>query len=615
MKCYSRHEKACGVFTRSCGNHPGNWVVVRFARSLCVLFAIILVGCFQANPPLAKKQSSPSPEASESPERLRFEDHTEASRIKFSYRSGAEPTHAPILQEMGGGCGLLDLDGDGCLDVFVPGGGSISDSEPRPFPHGLFQNLGAGIFRDVSTSSGLMTGRFYSQGVASSDYDADGFPDLLVTGYGGLQLFHNQGDGTFADQAESAGLTDCLWSTSAAWGDVNQDGHLDLYLCHYVDWSPKNDPLCAGPTAAQPESCPPGHFKGLPDTLYLSTGRGTFQDISKAAGLQDDGKGLGVVLVDLDADGDLDIYVANDAVGNFLYRNQGTDSEGMPHFLEIGTVSGSSLSDSGTADGSMGIAVLDLNQDSRPDLWVSNFEYESPGLYRNEGDANFTHIARIAGLESRSSSFVSFGTVAADFDGDRDDDVFVANGHVSRFPSSGVVRQPCQLFENLGRSQFREVADRAGACLHKSHLGRGLAVGDFDGDGDPDILLSPKDENVQLFRNTQSVASQWLTVHMVGTTSPRDGKGSAVTLVHGGTRTKIWSYGGGSYLSSSSSWLSLPLEPAFGNLEFELVWPSGKLQRLSRDMTSGTPGWTVDCGEFRKLTGTGLVIIEPLSKK
>lgn len=552
----------------------------------------------------------PTPVSSPSANRLQFEDSTESTRIQFTYQSGVVPSYAPILQVLGGGCGILDLDRDGWLDAFFPGGGWITDAGPQPQHHGLFQNLGSGVFRDVSAVSGVQRSQYYSHGVAAADYDSDGFPDLLVTGYGGLQLFRNQGDGTFDEFTEAAGLTDRLWSTSAAWGDVNGDGHLDVYTVHYVDWTyQKNDPICVGASPVQPDSCPPTRFNGLPDTLYLSLGTGHFRDISKEAGLRDDGKGLGVNLADLDGDGDVDIYVANDTVGNFLYRNEGNNPLGVPHFSEIGAESGAALSDSGTPDGSMGVAILDLNRDSRPDLWVSNYEFETPGLYRNEGGLTFNHVSRSAGVAIPSGSFVSFGTVAADFDGDSDSDVLVTNGHVLRYPKNGSVLQRCQLFEQLENGRFQDVAVSSGECLRRLRHGRGLAAGDLDGDGAPDVILTSLDEPVCVLSNRQKSISRWLKVELAGVTSPRDGTGATIRVTRGGIRSSIWIYGGESYLSTSSRSCCIPDEQP-GCSRLEITWPSGRIQTLDRPIGAGVDGWQIDSGSMFE-TSNGLVIIEP----
>lgn len=573
------------------------------------LMSFLLSGCVES--PVQNREINGVPSQPPTPAvSLRFADRTADSKISFMYRSGSVSNYAPILQDFGGGCGLLDMDRDGRLDAFFPGGGYSSPTGWKPHPHGFFQNIGDAVFRDVAESSGLKQGQHYSLGAAAGDYDGDGFPDLIVTGYGGLQLFHNQGDGSFVELANAVGMKDQLWSTSGAWGDVNGDGHLDLYVCHYVDWSPKNDPVCTGPAPDKPEACPPARFNGLPDTLYLSLGNGDFEDVSKAAGLREDGKGLGVVVVDLDADGDVDIYVGNDTVANFLYRNDGCDPSGIPLFSEIGLRSGSALSDSGTPDGSMGIALLDFNQDGRPDLWVSNFEFETPGIYRNEGGLNFTHVTRIAGLATHSSTSVSFGTAAADFDGDGDDDVLVTNGHISRYPQNGKLKQPCQLFENLGNLRFREVAAQVGDCLNRPIRGRGLMCGDLDGDGDLDVVLAPLDQPVQILENTQSSRPSWLNLSLCGIASPRDGRGSAIILKSGGNVIQKWSYSGESYLSSCSPLPNFPDDVHAPTSEIEVNWPSKRKQLLRR---IGKDEWTTDSGSCHQLAGM-LVVVEPATE-
>ena len=361
----------------------------------------------------------------------RFIDVTLQSGVTFTYRNGQEADNAAIVESLGGGVALVDYDGDGDMDLFFPGGGEFGpDQQIHGRPSALFRNDGGWRFTEVTQLAGVSRAPYYSHGIAAGDFDSDGFPDLLVTGYGGLQLFQNQGDGTFQEVSASAGLNDRLWSSSAAWGDFNGDGHLDLYVTHYVNWSFKNHPYCAGPKKGQREVCPPREYQPLPDTLYTSNGDGTFRDVSREVGLRVEGeglgKGLGVLLADVDVDGDLDIYVANDTVPNFLYRNNG-----QGHFDEVGLMSGTSLSESGTSDGSMGVDLGDFNLDGLPDLWVANYERESFALYRNEGNCNFQHVSQSVGLTDVGGVYVGWGTVFFDFDRDGDEDVFVSNGHRS----------------------------------------------------------------------------------------------------------------------------------------------------------------------------------------
>ena len=407
----------------------------------------------------------------------RFTDVTDGSGVRFTYRDGQEAEHFTILESLGGGVALFDFDGDGALDIFLPGGGTFGPhNEIRGLPGALFHNDGACRYHDVTTSAVVEQAPFYSHGASAGDYDNDGFPDMLVTGYGGLVLFHNQGDGTFVERAQSAGLTDTLWSSSAAWGDLDGDGILDLYVAHYVNWSFDNDPVCMTGDNRQRDVCPPKKFEEhSPHTLFWRGRWNVSTDGSRAAGLEPEGqfgKGLGVLLADLDLDGHLDIYVANDTVPKFLYRNRGNGT-----FDEVGGRSGTAVSDTANPDGSMGLDIGDFNLDGLPDLWVANYERESLALYRNEGDCQFLHVSRSTGVTAVGSQFVSFGTLFLDFDRDGDEDVFVSNGHVIRYPVSAPVRQLPLLLENRG-GRFVNVAPAAtAALLTKSHLGRGAVGG------------------------------------------------------------------------------------------------------------------------------------------
>jgi hypothetical protein len=517
----------------------------------------------------------------------RFADVTEASGVKFIYRDGQEAGHFAILEMLGGGVALFDYDADGTLDIFLPGGGRYGpDKEIFGLAGALYQNEGERSFRDVTIAAGVGQAPYYSHGCAVGDYNGDGFPDLLVTGYGGLLLFRNSGDGTFLETARPAGLADTLWSSSAGWGDLNGDGVLDLFVAHYVNWSFANDPYCTAVTEGQREVCPPKRFEGLPDLLYLGFGDGTFRDASYEAGIMPVGKppdlsmfdcdkGLGVLLADVDLDGDLDIYVANDTVPKFLYRNRGDGT-----FDEVGGQSGTALSDIATPDGSMGLDIGDFNLDGLPDLWVANYERESLALYRNEGDCQFLHVSRSTGVTAVGSLFVSFGTLFLDFDRDGDEDIFVTNGHVLRFPNNAPVRQVPLLFENRA-GRFVNVAPVAGPYLAEPHLGRGLAAGDLDNDGDIDLVLTPINEPTAVLLNDSSNANQWLRMRLVGTRSQRDAVGAHVTLTTSAGRQTRQVKGGGSYLSQSEQHCFFGI-PAGATIEkLSIRWPAGTTQELT----------------------------------
>lgn len=517
----------------------------------------------------------------------RFAEVAQARGVKFEYRDGQEAGNYAILESLGGGVALFDFDCDGALDIFLPGGGKYGpNNEILGRPGALFRNNGTLSFQEVTSLAGVEQAPYYSHGAAVGDYNGDGFPDLLVTGYGGLLLFHNQGDGSFVELAHAAGLTDALWSSSAAWGDLNGDGILDLFVAHYVNWSFTNHPFCSAGQEKQREVCPPKMFEGLPDVLYLGLGDGTFRDGSSEAGLvnidnpsgvsmSNSDKSLGVLLADVDLDGDLDIYVANDTVPKFLYRNKGNGT-----FDEVAWQSGAALSDAATADGSMGLDIGDFNLDGLPDLWVANYERESLALYRNEGDCQFLHVSRSTGVTAVGALFVSFGTLFFDFDRDGDEDIFVTNGHVIRFPVNAPLKQLPLLFENLG-GRFVNVAPWAGACLAVPHLGRGVAGGDIDNDGDIDLVLSPINEPTAVLINESPNDNHWLRIRLIGVKSQRDAVGAHVTLTTSAGKQTRQVKGGGSYLSQSDLCCFFGI-PAKSKIEgLSVRWPSGTSQEVS----------------------------------
>jgi hypothetical protein len=517
----------------------------------------------------------------------RFRENAEACGVKFTYRDGQEAEHYAILESLGGGVGLFDFDGDGTLDIFLPGGGRYgSENQILGLPGALFRSHGGQSYTDVTLVAGVEAAPHYSHGVAAADYDNDGFADLLITGYGGLALFHNDGDGTFHETAAAAGLTDTLWSSSAAWGDLNGDGVLDLFVVHYVNWSFENHPFCGTGEPIHRDICPPKRYAGLPDTLYFGVGDGTFRDGSQEAGIMPYGqpaevslatsdKGLGVLLADVDLDGDLDIYVANDGTPKFLYRNRG---QGV--FDEIGGISGTALSDTATPDGSMGVDMADFNLDGLPDLWVANYEHESLALYRNEGDCQFMHVSRSTGVTSVGALFVSFGTLFLDFDRDGDEDIFVTNGHVIRLPVNAPLKQLPLLLENRS-GRFQNVALFAGAYLTEPHLGRGVAGGDLDNDGDIDLVLSPINEPTAVLHNESPNQNHWLRLRLVGVHSQRDAVGAQITLTTSAGRQTRQVKGGGSYLSQSElhCFFGFPRDARLEKVSIR--WPSGIRQEFT----------------------------------
>ncbi len=511
-----------------------------------------------------------------------FRDVTEASGIRATCRNGEEADQYTLLESLGAGVALFDYDGDGRLDVLVIGGGYFdgpTKTDPKGHPCKLYRNLGGMKFEDVTAAAGLDIPWWYTHGVAVADYDRDGFPDFVVTGYGRIELFHNEPDGKggrrFVAVGEKLGLKDTLWSTSAGWGDIDGDGFPELYVCHYCDWSIANNPVCKGQTAGVARDvCPPQKFKPLIHSLFKNEKGTSFRDVSAEHGFKPDGCGLGVVLGDLNGDGRPDIYVGNDATNNFVFFNRGGKLE------EKGQAAGVAVDDSGRYNGSMGVDIGDYDGSGRPAIWVTNFQGELHALYHNVGNELFDHRSRIAGIGAAGLSRVGFGTGFVDVDGDGWEDLIVLNGHVLRNPNATTQKQKPILFHNTaqpGRRVFADVSVRGGSYFQVPAIARGLAVGDLDNDGHPDLVATHTNGPVAVLRNEDVGGHVWLGVRLVGKGN-RDIVGSTVTL-EGESRTLTrFVKGGGSYLSASDPRILFGLGTAGKVKRVTVRWSWGESQ-------------------------------------
>jgi hypothetical protein len=491
-----------------------------------------------------------------------------------------------ILESFGGGAAFLDYDNDGWLDVLLVRGSTIENFLNKGGDPicSLYHNNGDGTFTDVTEKSGLGAARGWGMGVAVADYDNDGFKDIFITGFGRNFLFHNQGNGTFVDVTDKAGLRGGGWSTGAAFADYDRDGFLDLYVARYVEFDLRNPPRRNSSCVFQGIEvyCGPTGFVGVPDILYHNNGNGTFTDVTAKAGitdLQNKYYGLGVTWGDYDNDGWPDILVANDITPRYLWHN---NHDGT--FTDQGSMSGVAYDEQGMTQGSMGVDFGDYDNDGWLDITETNFSHEPKELYHNLHNGLFEDMTYPSGIGDISYYYLSWGTQFIDYDNDGWLDIFTVNGHVypeMDRPNTGTTfSQRPLLFHNKGNGTFEEVGGSSGEDMKKKYTARGAAFGDFDNDGDIDVLVNNIDSHPTLFRNDGGNRLNWVEIKLIGTRSNRDAIGARLTLRAGGLRMIREIKAGGSFASSSDPRAHFGLGNATKVDSLEIRWPSGTVETL-----------------------------------
>jgi enediyne biosynthesis protein E4 len=577
----------------------------RFSLLTALVAAVLATSCGQ--PPSPPKPPSievpsppkvpsvpapPAPEGSSSSARstssrssgpIEFTDVTSAAGIRFKHNTGAYGKKY-LPETMGSGVCVIDYDNDGWPDIFFVNSmdwPKHPTSQQKSFP-ALYHNNHDGTFTDVTKQAGLAV-EMYGQGCAVGDYDNDGFDDLYLTTVGSNYLYRNLGNGKFADVTAKAGVADPGFGASAMWFDYDNDGKLDLFVAHYIDWSIEKDQYCTLDNKNK-SYCTPQTYKGESSTLFHNKGDGTFENVTKKAGLYDPtSKALGVALLDYDNDGWLDLFVSNDTEPNKLYRNNHNGT-----FSDVAVLAGIALSDSGRVRAGMGTDAGDFDLSGQPGILVGNFTNESTALYRNDGSGLYSDVAPASGLGQMTNQSLTFGAFFFDYDLDGLLDIFAANGHVS--DDINVVQptvrytQPAGVYRNRGGSKFEDVSAKLGRALQKPVVARGAAYLDYDSDGDLDLLITINNGPARLLRNDNGNQNDVLRVKAAGTKSNRDAIGAKVTLkTSTGGHQFAMVKTGSSYLSQSELTLTFGLgKPDPHRLAtLDIIWPSGRKESIA----------------------------------
>ncbi len=493
------------------------------------------------------------------------------SGISWRHVNGRSPDYY-LPETTGAGCAFLDYDNDGWMDIYLVNSGRCDFYNPQPpLRNALYKNNRDGSFSDVTEKAGV-SGGGYGMGTAVGDYDGDGLPDLYVTQYGRSILYRNNGDGTFTDVTEKAGVAALGWASSAVWFDYDNDGKLDLFVCRFVDFDKSKNKFCGNERIGERYYCIPRVYEPAHSWLFHNNGNGTFTDVSRSSGISKAlGKAWGVVATDVNNDGRMDLFVANDTVQNFLFMNRGNGK-----FEEIALEAGVGFSQDGRPRSGMGVDSADFDQDGWQDLFVTNVDQEMYSIYKNNHDETFDDLAGRSGLGKVTRLMSGWGVKFFDYDNDGNVDLFIANGHpddkIEQHSSNVAYREPLLLFHNTDRT-FENVSAQAGPAFSQGLAARGMAIGDFDNDGAVDVLVAVNDGAPVLLKNNAATGNHWLGIRLVGKKSNPDGIGARIRWESGDLKRTRLKTSGGSYLSSHD-----PREVlGIGNREkidkLEIHWP------------------------------------------